>query len=74
MTHVVRAAGLTPEEQQSMDLEIRGAQSEFTHCDDILRQPLPTAYTRYRAGVQKVFLPCFAIARAQLYQLLSCES
>ena len=47
ITHIVRAAGLTPEEQQSMDLEVRGALSEFTHCDDILLQPLPTAYTRY---------------------------
>ena len=46
MTHVVEAAGLKYEQQQSMDLEIRGALGEIGHCDDILRQPLPTAYTR----------------------------
>ena len=46
MTHVVEAAGLKNEQEQSMDLEIRGAMGEFGHSDDILRQPLPTAYTR----------------------------
>lgn len=46
MTHVVEAAGLKMEQEQSMDLEIRGAMGEFGHSDDILRQPLPTAYTR----------------------------
>ena len=48
MTHIVEAAGLKNEREQSMDLEIRGALGEFGHSDDILRQPLPTAYTRCR--------------------------
>ncbi len=46
MSHIVHAARLTPEEQQSMDLEIKGGLSEFGASDDILRQPLPVAYTR----------------------------
>lgn len=50
MTYIVAAAQLTPEQQQSMDGEIRGALQEFGWSDDILRQPLPMAYTRQGDG------------------------
>ncbi len=46
MSHLVHSARLTPEEQQSMDLEIKAGLSEFGASDEILRQPIPVAYTR----------------------------
>ncbi|KAK9838811.1 hypothetical protein WJX74_003791 [Apatococcus lobatus] len=67
ITHIVRAAGLSPEEQQSMDLEIRGAMSEFTHCDDILLQPLPTAYTRHTSRFLMVWLVCLPVPIWEAY-------
>ena len=46
MTYIASAAKLPYELQQSMDNEIRASMQEFGASDDILRQPLPSAYTR----------------------------
>lgn len=46
MSYIVSAAKLPYELQQSMDNEIRASLQEFGASDDILRQPLPSAYTR----------------------------
>lgn len=46
MTFVVDAADIHPELQYGMDVEIRACMQEFGYTDDILRQPLPTPYTR----------------------------
>ncbi|KAK9838837.1 hypothetical protein WJX74_004246 [Apatococcus lobatus] len=68
MTHIVEAAGLKNEQEQSMDLEIRGALGEFGHSDDILRQPLPTAYTRHTSRFLLFWLICLPIPIFQAYR------
>lgn len=46
MTYIVASAKLPWEQQQAMDNEIKSALQEVGGSDDILRQPLPMAYTR----------------------------
>ena len=46
ITHIITSASLTEAREQTMLLEVTAAMREFGDADDILKQPLPVAYTR----------------------------
>ncbi|KAK9866713.1 hypothetical protein WJX84_001390 [Apatococcus fuscideae] len=68
LTRIVQTAKITNEQQQSMDLEIKGGLSEFGASDDILRQPLPVAYTRHTSRFLIIWLLCLPVAIWQVYE------
>ena len=46
ITHIITCANLPAAREQTMLLEVTAAMTEFGNADDILKQPLPVAYTR----------------------------
>ena len=46
ITHIITSADLIDLREQAMLLQLTAAMKEFGNADDILKQPLPVAYTR----------------------------
>ena len=67
ITHIITAANLTELRTQAMLMEVTAAMRELGDADDILKQPLPVAYTR---SFRQPFL-CFCVLACLLACLLA---
>lgn len=67
ITHIITSADLIDLREQAMLLQLTAAMKEFGNADDILKQPLPVAYTRHTSRFMLAWLMGLPVAVWETY-------